>query len=777
VSNQDFEGPDVRTTGEGAPAPAQNPATVLGVTINKTAELVFDLLGETGLVEPDKLALARGRAGPAGSFSQALVDEGIATSAGIARMIAARQQLPLVDLSITGVQDEAAQAIPLHVLERVVAVPYALDGDTLHVAVADPLDLASLDQLRLSTTNRIDIGVGSRDDIGRELAKLAAAQAEGHKLRTGDDQAAQVANEAAAALGVTVNKTAELVADLLAAAGLVSQDKLSLVRGRAGPGGSIAQALVDEGVATSEGIARMFAARHELPLVDLGAIVIDPEALNAIPMHVLERAVAIPYSITGDTLRIAVADPSDLHGLDQLRLSTTMRLELAVASRDDIAGELAQVSRSGGRGGPRGARAPMLDEEAIAAFDAESAGSDDTDLDAEDGVSDAPLVRLVNSVLFQAAEDGASDVHFEPQEDALLVRFRIDGVLQEVQRIPKRMMAGVTTRLKVLAKMDIAERRKPQDGRISMTAATAGRDLDVRVAVLPTVEGESVVMRLLDKSKRPPTLTELGLADHMREALSRIVARPTGALLVTGPTGSGKSTTLFACLAQINRPEINIITVEDPVEYRLTGINQVQINNRAGLTFANALRSILRSDPDVVMVGEVRDGETAKISIEAALTGHFVLSTLHTNDAPGALTRLNEMGVEPFLTGAAVTGVLAQRLARKLCNHCAEMYTPSADELLAARVSPDVAAATDGMAFYRKRGCPRCNQTGYRGRIGIYQLLEMNEELASLAAAKATREEIERAALGAGMRTMWDDGITKVAQGLTTVEELARVTV
>jgi type IV pilus assembly protein PilB len=419
----------------------------------------------------------------------------------------------------------------------------------------------------------------------------------------------------------------------------------------------------------------------------------------------------------------------------------------------------------------------MLDEEAIAAFDAETAGADDTDLEAEDGVSDAPLVRLVNSVLSQAAEDGASDVHFEPQEDALVVRFRIDGVLQEVQRIPKRMMAGVTTRLKVLAKMDIAERRKPQDGRISMTAATAGRDLDVRVAVLPTVEGESVVMRLLDKSKRPPTLTELGLADHMREALSRIVARPTGALLVTGPTGSGKSTTLFACLAQINRPEINIITVEDPVEYRLTGINQVQINNRAGLTFANALRSILRSDPDVVMVGEVRDGETAKISIEAALTGHFVLSTLHTNDAPGALTRLNEMGVEPFLTGAAVTGVLAQRLARKLCNHCAEMYTPSADELLAARVSPDVAAATDGMAFYRKRGCPRCNQTGYRGRIGIYQLLEMNEELASLAAAKATREEIERAALGAGMRTMWDDGITKVAQGLTTVEELARVTV
>jgi type IV pilus assembly protein PilB len=311
---------------------------------------------------------------------------------------------------------------------------------------------------------------------------------------------------------------------------------------------------------------------------------------------------------------------------------------------------------------------------------------------------------------------------------------------------------------------------------MSLNAAAAGRMLDVRVATLPTVEGESVVMRLLDKSARPPTLSELGLSDEMRDRLSQLVTRATGALLVTGPTGSGKSTTLFACLSQINRPEINIITVEDPVEYRLQGVNQVQINNRAGMTFAAALRSILRSDPDVVMVGEIRDGETAKISIEAALTGHLVLSTLHTNDAPSALTRLNEMGVEPFLTGAAVSGVLAQRLARKLCTHCCELYTPSVDELIAARVSPDVAASVDGMGFYRKRGCPRCNQTGYRGRVGIFQLLEMTEDLAGLATAKASREEIERAAMAAGLRTLWDDGLAKVAAGLTSVEELTRVT-
>ena len=400
---------------------------------------------------------------------------------------------------------------------------------------------------------------------------------------------------------------------------------------------------------------------------------------------------------------------------------------------------------------------------------------EEDDLEQEDGVSDAPIVRLVNSLIFQAAEDGASDVHIEPQEDCLLVRFRIDGVLHEAQRIPKRLSNAVTTRLKVLAKMDIAERRRPQDGRISLNAVAAGRMLDVRIATLPTVEGESVVMRLLDKSKKAPTLEELGLSLAMRDELSAIVRRPTGALLVTGPTGSGKSTTLYAALSEINRPEINIITVEDPVEYRLAGVNQVQINPKAGLTFGGALRSILRSDPDVVMVGEIRDGETAKISIEAALTGHFVLSTLHTNDAPSAITRLNEMGVEPFLVGAAVSAVLAQRLARRLCGHCCEMYTPTVDDLMLARVSPEDAARRDGMVFYRKRGCPRCNQSGYRGRVGVYQLLTMSEELETLAVTRASRDEIERAAFRSGMRGLWDDGVEKVASGLTSLEELARV--
>src|SRR5688500_4168352 len=519
----------------------------------------------------------------------------------------------------------------------------------------------------------------------------------------------------------------------------------------------------DDGTASSLRQARALAERYHMNLVDLAVTNVDPDASKVVPLHVLEHVCAIPFAFDGSSLRVAITDPQNVRGLDEIRLATRHRVEFFVAARDDVLTELRRLTRAS-----QALNAEVLEE-------LEVVEEEEDDLEADDGISDGPLVRLVNSIVFQAAEERASDIHFEPQEDALVVRFRIDGVLRVAQTIPKRLTAGVTTRLKVLAKLDIAERRKPQDGRISLKAAAAGRMLDIRVATLPTVDGEAVTMRLLDQSKKAPTLDELGHSEALRDQLAGIVARPTGALLVTGPTGSGKSTTLYAALAQINRPEINVITVEDPVEYRLTGINQVQINTRAGVTFANALRSILRSDPDVVMVGEIRDAETARISTEAALTGHLALSTLHTNAAPGALPRLNEMGVEPFITAAAVSAVLAQRLARKLCRHCAEPYTPTHEELLALHVTPERAAALDGTTFYRKRGCSRCAETGYHGRVGIFQFLEMSDTLERLAAENAPRDEIERVALGEGMKSLWDDGVAKIASGLTTVEELARV--
>jgi type IV pilus assembly protein PilB len=388
----------------------------------------------------------------------------------------------------------------------------------------------------------------------------------------------------------------------------------------------------------------------------------------------------------------------------------------------------------------------------------------------------APAVdRLVDSLIVRAAEDGASDIHLEPQADELLVRIRIDGVLQEARRFPKRTGNEVITRLKELAGLELEDERTPQHGRIALDARGGGRRLDVRIATLPTVEGESIVLRLLDRSKRAPKLEELGMSEEMTAQLEALLSGPSTALIVTGPAASGTSTTLYALLAEINRPEINVVAVEDTVEHQLPGIKQVQIDEQAGFTYPVALESILRSDPDVLMIGEIREGESARIAIEAALSGHFVLATLHAGDAPQALGRLADLGVEPFLIGSAVSAVLAQRLARRLCSHCCEMYSPSVEELIKARVSPEVAAASDGMVFYRRKGCPRCHQTGFKGRVGIYQLLAVGARLEAIGAASPTREEIERAVIGEGVRTMWDDGLAKVAAGLTSIEELVRV--
>jgi type IV pilus assembly protein PilB len=556
---------------------------------------------------------------------------------------------------------------------------------------------------------------------------------------------------------------ADLVADVISETGLLEPEKIDRAQSTAG-GASFSQALVEEGFASALGVARRLAEDYHLPLVDLAVAGVDAMAAKEIALPVLDRVCAIPFAGDGRSLKVAITNPQDVRGLDELKLATRLDVKFYVAARNDVITELRRLGRAADA-----MNVGFLDE--VVAVDLD----EDDDLEVDDGISDAPLVRLVNSMIFQAAEEGASDIHVEPQEEELVVRYRIDGVLHIAHRIPKRLASGVTTRLKVLAKLDIAERRKPQDGRITLSAAAAGRMLDIRVATLPTVEGEAVTMRLLDKSREVPTLGDIGLSEEMQVRMKKILARPTGALLVTGPTGSGKSTTLYAALAAISRPEVNIITVEDPVEYRLAGIKQIQINPRAGLTFATALRSILRSDPDIVMVGEIRDGETAKISIEAALTGHLVLSTLHTNDAPSAITRLNEMGVEPFITGAAVSAVLAQRLARKLCSHCAETYTPTRDELYALHVPDERIGEYESGVFYRKRGCPRCGQTGYRGRIGVFQLLEVSARIEQLASEKASRDVVAEAARAEGMETMWEDGIAKVAAGITTAEELARV--
>jgi type II secretory ATPase GspE/PulE/Tfp pilus assembly ATPase PilB-like protein len=436
-------------------------------------------------------------------------------------------------------------------------------------------------------------------------------------------------------------------------------------------------------------------------------------------------------------------------------------LDFAVAPGNEIDAELRRL-----------ARGQEVMDRADAISETLATVEEPTDLEADDGISETTPIKLVNSIIVQASEEGASDIHFLPQENVLIARIRVDGMIQEVERIPRRHASSVITRIKVLGKLDIAEHRIPQDGRFSLRPRTTGKLVDVRVAILPTVEGEGVIMRLFDKSRKAPTLTEIGLSNLMQMRIEEAIYRPNGCVLVTGPTGSGKSTTVHAALVDIRRPEVNIVTIEDPVEYRLQDVYQMQVNPRAGLTFASGLRAILRSDPDVVMVGEIRDLETAKATLEAGLTGHSVLSTMHTSDATGAVTRLHDLGVEPFVISSAVTAVLAQRLVRRLCTQCRDPYTPSTKDLEFLGFSAQAIEA--GVTLYRQTGCPDCSK-GYRGRTGIFQLMVFSREVSALVAARASHEQLLEAATNEGMRTIWADGLDKAGAGITTIDELTRV--
>jgi type IV pilus assembly protein PilB len=511
---------------------------------------------------------------------------------------------------------------------------------------------------------------------------------------------------------------------------------------------------VTRGRAAGAALARQIAERFDLPVVDLRALGVSRAAADTIDARTLIRACAVPYAFDGERLLVAIADPADVQSVDELRIATRREIVLAVAAREDVELELRNLERQ-----IEATRRHAMDDDEKLLYEVEAAPTEDED--------SGPLVQLVNSIIHQAVDEGASDVHFLPQPDGLFVRLRVDGVVRELERIPRQRALAVISRIKVLAKLDIAEHRRPQDGRITLRTRDR-RQIEIRVSIIPAVEGEGATLRVLDKSQTPPTLTEIGLSFPMQMALEQVLTRPNGALLVTGPTGSGKSTTLYAALADLVRPEINAITIEDPVEYRLPGIYQLQVNDKIDFDFAAALRSVLRSDPDVVMVGEIRDRETAEISMRAALTGHFVLSTLHTNDAPSAITRLTEMGVEPFVVASGVTAVLAQRLARRLCEHCRQSYAPTPDEL--EKVGLDAGVGQ----LWRPGSCERCTR-GYRGRVGIFQFLSMNEEVCRLAARAATAHEIEVAATGDGMRSLWDDGVDKVVAGLTTVDELRRI--
>ncbi len=523
-------------------------------------------------------------------------------------------------------------------------------------------------------------------------------------------------------------------------------------------GESLGRVLVDIGMLTEAQLVRALADQVGMPFIELSEYPVDRAAVSLVPAALCRRYSVLPIALSDGFLVLAMADPGNVLAVDDARTLSRMPVRPVVATRDDL---LAAIERF--------CRADEEIDDLASAFEDDGSAEDlSTNEQVED---DAPIVRFVNLLVTQAISDRASDIHIEPAEHDLRVRYRIDGVLHEMQRAPKQIQSGVISRLKIMSDIDIAERRKPQDGRMSVVHQ--GRKIDLRVATLPTVWGEKVVMRILDNSTASLDLRDLSFLEENLEHYKASYTKPYGMILVTGPTGSGKSTTLYATLNAVSKPEINVITVEDPVEYRLPGINQVQINTKAGLTFAGALRSILRSDPDVVLLGEVRDHETAQIAIEAALTGHLVLSTLHTNDAPSAVTRLIEMGIEPFLVGSALDCVVAQRLARRLCSKCKEPYEPSEVELIAARFP--WTPGEQMPVLHRPAGCSACSRTGYKGRMAIHEVMIVSEEIERLAVAHASAAEIGRVAREQGMITLRDDGWAKVALGLTSIEEVLRV--
>ena len=523
----------------------------------------------------------------------------------------------------------------------------------------------------------------------------------------------------------------------------------------------LGEALVALGAATDEDVLRAVAAQQGLPYLSAEELPSTPPVLKELSPRYLRQAVACPIAVEGSTVTVATADPTNPLLLDELQQTLPLTIRLCVAPAPAI---LEAIERAYGA-----STALQKIVEGMGAADRQGDPEDDVG-HLRDMAFEAPVVRLVNLLLEGALAADASDIHIEPFEDSLRVRYRVDGLLYDQEAPPRRLQAALTSRIKIMAEMNIAERRLPQDGRIRVTAA-GGRRVDIRVSTVPTIHGESIVMRLLDRSSVFLPFDRLGFAPAAARGFETLIHRPHGIVLVTGPTGSGKTTTLYAALDKINRPDLKIITVEDPVEYQLKGINQIPVRPKIGLSFASGLRHIVRQDPDVIMVGEIRDLETAEIAIQAALTGHLVFSTLHTNDAPGAVTRLQDMGCEPYLVSSVLSGVLAQRLVRRVCQACRAPDHPDPATLLALGVT-DVA----GVELFHGKGCDDCRGTGYRGRTGIYELFRITEEARSLVVRKAPAGEIRRCAVAQGMVTLREDAWAKACAGLTTVEEILRVT-
>ncbi|RMG71848.1 MAG: type IV-A pilus assembly ATPase PilB [Nitrospirae bacterium] len=595
---------------------------------------------------------------------------------------------------------------------------------------------------------------------------------------------------------------------LLLAANLVTesqlQEALNLQRKE---GGRLGSKLIKLGYITEEKLVSFLSKQYGVPSINLSEYEIDPAVIRLVPAEMASKYLMIPVARMGATLTIAMADPSNIFAIDDIKFMTGYNVDVVVASESSILDAIAKYYSGKGQVVREKTFAPQSvstvlqpkdftigeEEDEDEGFDMEDAPTVDVDefdkivgsaLDNIETVEeqedeeivkevDAPIVKLVNGIFINAIKQGASDIHIEPYENSLRVRYRIDGVLYNVMNLPIKIKNALTSRVKIMSKLDIAERRLPQDGRIKLKLGRK-REIDFRVSTLPCLFGEKTVLRILDKSNLQIDMTKLGFEEDQLKDFMEAIEKPYGMVLVTGPTGSGKTTTLYSALNHLNKPGINIMTAEDPVEYNFHGINQVQVREEIGLTFASALRSFLRQDPDIIMVGEIRDFETAEIAVKAALTGHMVLSTLHTNDAPSTVTRLLNMGIEPFLVSSSVVLILAQRLARKICPNCkVEEKVPKEGLLKVGFTEEEV----KDLKVFKGKGCPSCNNSGYKGRVALYEVMPIKEELKELILEGASSQEIKRSAIRLGMKTLRRSGLNKVKEGITSIEEVLRVSV
>ncbi len=556
------------------------------------------------------------------------------------------------------------------------------------------------------------------------------------------------------------------VLEILEENGVLSSEQIAEARAATnGDGSSVLDRLMQDQAISEEGVLAMLASQLGMELVSLSGIQLSPEVRDSVPVDIARRYKVVPVDAHDESITVALSDPLDFDTLDTLRYVLKKNVDGVVASRAEIKATLDKFYAA------EDTMEAMMDQATDENVDIELAGGEDLVEQADATETDAPIIKLVSLIILEAFRNRASDIHLEPLEKRFRVRYRIDGVLHEVDSPPKRLQSAIISRVKIMADMKISEKRVPQDGRIQVNIL--GRELDLRVSTVPTNHGESVVMRILDKQNLALGLPKLGFLSDDQQTFERLIGLPDGIFLVTGPTGSGKTTTLYACLGHINRPDRKIITVEDPVEYQMSGINQVQVRSDIGLTFSSALRSILRQAPNVVMIGEIRDLETANIATEASLTGHLVFSTLHTNDAPSAVTRLLDIGVKPFLVASSVQAVMAQRLVRTICENCKEPYKPERSQL---ELLGSAAGQMEDVQFYHGRGCEKCVLTGYEGRKGIFEIFEMTDEIQNMIFERMPASQMRIRAREMGMRTLREDGLRKVAAGWTTLEEVLRVT-